>query len=271
MLHVVLHALPGTLLFRTWAEARALWDRLVARVRFRVLVLMPTHVHAVLPDAAEYRKLLVAARAFALWRNRQRGESGPVWSRAAAPTPIRGKEHVERTRRYLHLNPCRDGLVADPLAWAFSTSRDSVGFALPPILQAVADPDGEHRWVSSDPSVDPAGTLLPARRSDRDGPPSLTAVFAAVSALTRTPASALRERGPARDLFIAAARALCGAPSAEIAAMVRCHPSTVRHAPALADARLAIIERVLDDPRFPLLDDGDLRLLPSWRKYRDMR
>ena len=268
MTHACSRATNGTLLFRTWAEARALWIRLTSGPRFRALVLMPDHVHIQLTDAAQLAPWAVALRGFARWRNGSRGESGPVWEYRSRPTPIRGRDHVERTTRYIHLNPCRRGLAFDPLAWPFSTHRDAVGLALPVARRPVPDPERFHAWVSGDPSVATTGTLLPRTRSTAVPSWSLSQVAAAVSALTRTPESALRIRGPARGLLLCAATRLTEASEALIAEYAGVDRKTVRRAAARCDPRLAVVERVMGDERFALLRDGDLRRDPAWRSYR---
>lgn len=271
MLHASPRAARGTLLFRNWAEARALWLRLVAGPRFRSLALMPDHVHVQLTDPAQLAPLAVALRSFARWRNDARGESGPVWEHGGRPTPIRGRDHAERTVRYIHLNPCRRGLVADPLAWPFSTHRDAVGLALPPVRRPVPEPERFHAWVSGDPSVGAAGSLLPRAPSAVPKRWLLTQVLAAVSALTRSPRSALRARGPARRLLLQAAARISSAEVSDIAAIGGVHRTSVVRAAARRDDRLTLVERVVGDARFALLGDGDLRADPAWREYRDLR
>lgn len=268
MLHACPRAAHGTLLFRSWTEARALWDRLTAGLRFRALVLMPDHVHVQLTDATQLAPLTVALRSYARWRNGARGESGPVWEHRASPTPIRGTEHVDRTTRYIHLNPCRRGLVRDPLAWPFSTHRDAVGLALPAVRRPVPDPERFHAWVSGDPAVSVGGTPMPRSPSAAAPPWSLSQVAAAVSALTRTPETALRTRGPARGLLLCAASRLTEASDALIAKFAGVDRTTVGRAAALRDRRLAVVERVVGDERFALLRDGDLRRDAAWRAYR---
>ncbi len=268
MLHASPRAAHGTLLFRSWAEARALWVRLTAGLRFRALVLMPDHVHVQLTDATQLAPLAVALRSYAQWRNGARGESGPVWEHRATPTPIRGSEHVERTTRYIHLNPCRRGLCHDPLAWPFSTHRDAVGLALPAVRRPVPDPEQFHAWVSGDPTVDARGTPLPGAPGAPARTWSLPQIAAAVSALTRTPDSALRTRGPVRSLLLCAAARLAVAPDAVVAELAGVDRSTARRAAARRDRRVAVVERVIGDERFALLHDGDLRRDPAWRAYR---
>ena len=93
-------------------------------------------------------------------------------------------------------------------------------------------------------------------------------VLAAVSALTRTPLSAMRRRGPARALFLRAAIELCPrVPHPAIAAMVGVHRNTVLEASRFDDPNVQVVARVLGDPRFAPLHDRRL----SWpgRGYRD--
>lgn len=271
MLHACPRAARGTLLFRDWIEARALWDRLTAGLRFRALVLMPDHVHVQLMDASQLAPLAVALRSYARWRNGTRGESGTVWEYRSSPTPIRGREHVERTTRYIHLNPCRRGLAADPLAWPFSTHRDAVGLALPPVRPPFPSPERFHAWVSGDPTVDPRGTPLPRAPNAAPLPCSLQQISAAVSALTRTPAPAMRVRGSARSLLVCAAAWLAAVPDVSLAQFAGVDRSTARRAARRRDPRLAVVERVIGDGRFALLREGDLRQDPCWRAYRDLR
>jgi len=75
MLHLVAHAVPGTLLFRDWTEAHALWQRLARVTGVRALVLMPDHVHLVrtCEDPGDFG---IALQAFARWRSRWRGRAG---------------------------------------------------------------------------------------------------------------------------------------------------------------------------------------------------
>ena len=103
--------------------------------------------------------------------------------------PLVDATKARRTVRYVHLNPCRAHLAVDPLAWPFSTHRDRLGCAARPVLPQARDPEAFHRYVSSDPSVDPTGTPLPARAlATRD----LDRLAEAVSSAARTPGAAWR-------------------------------------------------------------------------------
>lgn len=270
MVHVAIRAVPGTLLFHNWREARELWVRLAADALFIALVLMPDHLHAVLATLEQRALMAKRLSGYARWRNAARGEQGAVFEHRAKPEPVEGVKHERRTLRCVYLNPCRAGLVDDPLAWPFSSYRDAVGLAIPTLVAPSADPVRLHAYVSGDPSVRPDGTMLPAPPAER-GAIRLESVFAAVSALTRTPRSDLRVRGGARDLFVRAARILSSATLDEIAAMCDLDVSGVRRRDAWVSADIRLIARVAGDPRFGVLEDADLRRLSAWRAYRARR
>lgn len=146
--HLAAHAVPGALAFCTWAEALALWRRVVAALSSHTaLTLMPDHLHA-LTERDEHRRLGDALGAYARWRNHRHGRRGPLWSRQPPPVLVTSAQKIRRTERYIHLNPCRAHLVDDPLAWPFSSYRDRVGLAPFPIIRAVPDPYAFHAWVS---------------------------------------------------------------------------------------------------------------------------
>ncbi len=71
----------------------------------------------------------------------------------AAPTPlIPDAKHLLRQVRYVHLNPCRGGLVQDPLCWRMARCLQYRGrnFA-----------EWFHGYVSGDPHTSVAGTPFP--------------------------------------------------------------------------------------------------------------
>ncbi len=264
----------GRLLFRSWTEAKALWDIFNARVHHFGLVLMPDHLHALLRDDNQDESLARVMRAYTQWLNRRHGRRGPLFEHGEKPTPISNAQHLERMRRYVHLNPCRKRLVKDPLAWPFSTHRDAVGLVLPGVMRPVANPIRFHAYVSADPSVEVEGTALPTRGPlDATGPIPLEILRAAVSALTRTPEDRLNVRGPARSLLLDAAVELSGLKSARIASALGLDASTVRvHArngngPANA-AAVRLVATVAGDERFGLLTASDLRETEPWKPYR---
>lgn len=192
-----------------------------------------------------------------------------MFAHRAQTTPIADGKHFRRTVRYIHLNPCRAGLVTDPLAWPFSTHRDMTGFAIAPVCSRARDPETFHRWVSSDPSVAVAGSPLPAPGFEDEF--AVDVVLAAVSALTRTPLEQMTAAGPARALAIGAARILAAASSRSIADALDVSAWTVRRSPDPPRAEVRLVARVTGDARFGALGDGDLRRPPGWRRYRALR
>jgi hypothetical protein len=267
MLHVSVCAVFGSVLFRNWGEAADLWVQITDRVTFRALCLMPDHIHLMVADARQCAPLTTALRGYALKRNHARGESGAVWQHDAKPMVIPNHEHDDRTWRYILLNPCRKNLVRDPLAWPFSTHRDSVGLVASPVCRPARNPARFHSWVSSDPTVKVVGTPLPVESRAAAGA-QLVDVLNAVSAVTRTTAARLKRPGAPRDLLIGLCRALTACSAGDIAAFAAVHATTVYRAAAPPPALLGTVRRVLGDPRFPLLHDRDLRTDPAWHEYR---
>ncbi len=270
MLHLALHARPFTWLVRDHYEMVALWERLAGLGQVHAMVIMPDHAHVLLPRL-EYPELLGAKSGFARWRNRRRGDpGGPVWVVSDAPAVLKNREHYERTRRYLHLNPCRARLVADPLAWAFSTHRDRVDLSIPSVCSAESDPHAFHAYVSGDATVDVAGTELPTAdrgfcRAD------LNQVEQAVSALCRTPIDLIRRRGMVRDLLIRSVQVLLGLKPIAVARALGISKDMVLRTPHVPAEQIDKVERVLGDRRFPSLGVHPLVGTSAWRNYQRQR
>lgn len=264
MLHVVAHAVSGDFLWRCHEEGLALWTRLLA-LQPAALCLMPDHIHVLTEryDCQAFARLLSG---FTRWRHHRRGGHGQVWMPHPEPVRPSGPLHLQRTHRYIALNPCRDGLTTDPLAWAWSTHRDTVGFAAPPVLRPARDPDRQHAYVSADPSVAVDGTMLPLRRVDA-GRPGWGSLVAAVSALTRRPVEFIAEPGHARQLLVAAAREIGGFPATAVAPRLGVSRATIHRELPVRRELLDLVARVLDEPRFPALGAMRLDLTPRWRSY----
>ena len=267
MMHFTPRAVRGTLLFRTWSEARGLWEALTSRLpRLEALVLMPDHVHLLAEgDVAE--ALSIGMRAYAFHRNRLRGEAGSVWARESYARPVADARHARRTERYIYLNPVRAGLVDDPLAWPFSSLRDALGLAVAPVRAEVRRPAGLLDYVAHDLDGGLSGSRMP--EAPPGARPSAALVLRAVSSLTRTPVPALGRRGPTRDLWIASLRVLAGLPTGRAAALVGVSARTARRVPARLDREVARVGRVCGDRRFSALEAGDLRGL--WPGYAGRR
>jgi hypothetical protein len=265
MLHIALHARPGLWLFHDHTEARALWDRFVALGPVHHLCLMPDHLHlfTLRVDPAALRG---AMSGHTRWLANRRCEPVRLWRGYTEPEPITNPEHLQRTRRYVLLNPCRGRLVHDPLAWPWSTHRDATGLAWPRARRVVGDPVDFHGYVSRDRSVDPAGTDLP-NHGLYLACPSMDQVAAAVSAVTRTPVAWLRSKPLHRRRLIRCLRCLTDLGVREIARRLNVAPSTVSAVPAKWDELVRVVDLVLTDGRFPGLHQGDLRLTRMWEQY----
>lgn len=170
---------------------------------------------------------------------------------------------ILRTVRYVALNPCRSRLVSDPLRWLWSTHRDVVGAIAEPVVDVSRLRDtiqfrgGDfvewlHRYVSSDPSVRVDGTPLPRAAPVRVIPEvPLGAIARAAAFATRTPLSALRRRGPARQLFFALAAHQGWRDTDMLAQVTGLTPNAIRRARErpIPAHHLRAATLVLNDPR----------------------
>jgi hypothetical protein len=135
---------------------------------------MPTHLHLIDPSISGEEGIALLAKVLAGFTRRffpgQR-----VWFVSRKKEPIQDALHLKRQIRYVLLNPCRDGLVSDPLNWEWSTHRDVMGAAYPPWVNAERlEPYFRctktqfkatfHAYVSGDPSVAVRGTPSPTPR-----------------------------------------------------------------------------------------------------------
>ena len=267
-LHVVARSTPGTLLFHTWREARALWDRLIADTPgLKSLVLMPDHLHLIC-DAYDRARIGRAFGSYARWRNHRRGASGPVFAPHPLPTTVADRLHLRRTIRYLHLNPVRKCLVECPLEWVFSTHRDMVGLTLDPVVRRVSDAPTFHAAVVTDRELPGPLTELPY--GVVGAWPGATELMGVAAGLWRRgPIEGVRDL-PLRRRMGAVLRGTCGPSDSAIAVALGCDRSTIHRArPDRDGARLLL--RVAGDHRFAPLPEFDLRSLPSWREYRHRR
>jgi hypothetical protein len=178
------------------------------------VVLMPDHLHlfALVASVAE-----TAHRFHHLLRGFSCGLGAGLWFPPGEPEIVRGQKHVERMIRYIALNPCRDGLVPDPLSWLFSTYRDWSGAVADPwvtradispvVHHRYGVPEAFHRYVSSDPSVCVTGTPMPQPAPPQAIPErAIREIQLATAAALRTHPDQVRRRGHARHLFLALAR-----------------------------------------------------------------
>jgi REP-associated tyrosine transposase len=113
----------------TESEFQILIDALI-RVRKRLPVkvcaycFMPDHLHAILfineettiSDALMRFKIATSRRITPL-----RGH--PIWQSRFYDRALRTRGEYDATRSYIHMNPVRRGLVADPIDWPWSSAR----------------------------------------------------------------------------------------------------------------------------------------------------
>ncbi len=269
MVHFAASGWKGTPLWVTAREGFVLWSLLLSRVPILALVVQPDHVHVVVDSPRRVPLVREALRAYALWRNHHRGETGPVFDHRPEFVVVRGgRSHRLRTMRYVALNPCRAGLAADPLAWPFSTYRDMLGLALDPARPRVPDPASFHAFVSADPSVRATGTELPPPAAAVPVPACLDDVLRAVAGLFRVPRADLARCLRHRAVAVAAARHLSFASRNEIAETLGISTRTVsRLRSAAAPGELALVRRATGDRRIAPPPPGYLPAQPSWQRY----
>lgn len=245
MFHHVARTRQG-LLFRNNQQARQLWKTVLrACPGLTAACLMPNHIH--LQHPRDLRATLGRALGgYVRWYNHNQGLKGPLLHPLPEPVWAKGPLKVRRDMRYIHLNPCRAGLCADPLAWAWSTHRDRVGLSLNPVLRADRQPQQTHRYVSGDPSTAVDGTPWPMGRAE----PSIWDIQGAVSELTRTPMAQMQQRSAARSLWVHSLKAFGHPPS-----LVQHHTGLSRRsyarAPSASNRAVQLVAQLAGDPRFP--------------------
>jgi len=192
---------------RVWSGLRRGFSRAL------MTTLMRDHVHVIGDgdDPDVMRRRMARALAGATW-----GRGRGLWDPVPPPDLIR-EPKLARAVRYVALNPCRKGLVGDPLEWLWSSYRDLLGAAMDPWIDGNRlasrlgwDFEGFqarfHRYVSADHTVSRDGTQLPVPAPPEAMPVrGLDSLVLAVASALRCPPDAVRKRGPARSMFLALA------------------------------------------------------------------
>ena len=184
-----------------WVRVRRSWPEAHA------CCFMGNHVH-LLVDDDERRARRTLARLVA---------AVPGWTNPTSPAPELVPDtprKVLRMIRYIHLNPCRAGLVRDPLEWRWSTHRDVMGAIVDPwvTMDRLArwtswSPDELHAYISADPSVAVDGTHMPTEAPRNDLPVrALGEIAKAAMMATRGAGPDLRRRTSTRRVFLHLAR-----------------------------------------------------------------
>lgn len=140
------------------------------------------------------------------------------------PEAVRNHKHLLRQIRYVHLNPCRDGLCKDPLEWEWSTHWDILGLIKDPwvpsktlfkTLKVKEDAVWFHQYVSSDPSVRIDGSP-PLEIPQIDTDIGMRDLITAVAFSHRAAANTLFKKQGLRAPVIQAARTLNRASTAQL-------------------------------------------------------
>jgi hypothetical protein len=245
MHHQVARTVPGRRLFDSWSQGLEVWGTVVRAVPdLEALCLMPDHLHLLARSDPRLR-LAQALSGVARRRNAHEGCRGPLFERLPVPRPFDGYDKVQRQIRYVHLNPCRAGLVDDPLAWPLSTHRDALDLTWHRVGPRRSD--ALHAYVSADPSVHPLGTTLPqapARRLQGEE------VLAAVSCVLRVPVERLGRVPLARSTAWALVQRDETMTLRQLSQALGVSGRTLRRAVQVPRALEALARRVAADERF---------------------
>ena len=92
--------------------------------------LMPNHYHFLVRQNGEHRAGLLPQRVFNSYTkafNKRYGRSGTLFEGNYKVLAVEEESHLLHLCRYIHANPVKDGLVADPADWPYSNYREWVG------------------------------------------------------------------------------------------------------------------------------------------------
>lgn len=188
-----------------------LWGRLEQRFPgIGACALMPDHVHQCgLANSAEELQRGLSTELTVFTQRFYPGER--IWQPVPMPEDIPNDLHLNRTLRYIHLNPCRDKLASDPLEWEWSTYRDAIGLtdrrwidrSIYQRLWGAKDFAAKlHAYTSADPSVKVEGTDLPKRSRIEDIGATLESIEWAALQVTRASGTSRLRFTPARRLML---------------------------------------------------------------------
>jgi hypothetical protein len=238
------------------AHTRGGWDRVVepesaewlwARLRERypgafATTLMPDHLHLLPPgrhDPDVLRRIL----------QHHTRRFGARWY-LENPQPVNTRRILRRTGRYLVRNADRDGLVAHPFEWPWSSLRDFVGAVEDPWtpLERLAIATRMQPAALLAELVDPYPPQLVSPAQPLAAP--LAAIAEAAAAATRTTPDAIERVGATRGVFVGLARDVGGCRLADLADACGVAERTVRRLQQSVPAHaVAAARRCLADPR----------------------
>ncbi len=178
-MHIVARALPGQRPLEAADEARWMMRRLRCAWPAAVAAcVMPNHVHLLIEAARARAERVRLARIVAAFG--RRFERGRLWEPVPDPVRVPDQRHLQRTVRYVLLNPCRARLVSDPLCWPLSTLRGVIGAEFDPWVRAsrLAEAVGARRsfaqwvyaYVAEDPDVVRTARCFPSPAGESDIP-----------------------------------------------------------------------------------------------------
>lgn len=260
--HFVATPLPG---HKPLADAATAWW-LMGRLRAAfpdalAACLMPDHPHLIAPCDDPRVARVRLARVLGMLAVRKRARR--LFEEVPEPRLIPDSKHLARQIRYVHLNPCRNGLVSDPLSWPWSTHRGLVGAEVDPwvtpgrLAAALGRSEAGfsewlHRYVSGDPAVRVEGTRYPTT-ADPSAAPRVPLESVWRAALAATPWSPAQHR---RQIFAGLAMHQGWRQTQLLAEIIGVSPRSVRR--LTAAARRETAERAatlcLGDSRLALPD-----------------
>jgi putative transposase len=94
--------------------------RAAGAYKLHAFVVMPDHVHLLLtPEAKTISQVMNLIKG---GFSRRIASKLPVWQRGFADHLVRGREHFESRREYIHQNPIRADLTASPDLYPYSSA-----------------------------------------------------------------------------------------------------------------------------------------------------
>jgi putative transposase len=104
--------------------------------------LMTNHVHLLLtPSTDEGPSVLMrkVGQRYVPYFNRRYGRTGTLWEGRFKSCLVESTQYVLGCHRYIECNPVRAGMVADPVAYRWSSYHANVGLADEPLLRPHAE------------------------------------------------------------------------------------------------------------------------------------
>jgi REP element-mobilizing transposase RayT len=138
---------------------------------------MPNHVHLAVrvADAPLGRLMHLLASRYARRKQRQVPTTGHLFERRYRAKLVASDRYLLALVRYIHLNPVRAGLTADPGAYRWSSHRAFLGLAPTDLLDIELGMDGQagsrvttyQAFMASEPAVDEFDHIHPAAKPPR--------------------------------------------------------------------------------------------------------